>query len=53
MYDEYQKHEKIEMEKPIPVLFIPQILGLAMGCDPKKELGLKKKVVKKLLGGDQ
>ena len=53
MYDEYQKHESIELEKPIPVLFIPQVLGLAMGCDPKKELGMKKKVVKKLLGDSE
>jgi len=50
MYDEYQKHESIELEKPIPVLFIPQVLGMAMGCDPKKELGLKKKVANKILG---
>jgi len=53
MYDEYQKHESIELSKPIPVLFIPQVLGMAMGCDPKSELGMKKKVVKKLLGGDE
>jgi heterodisulfide reductase subunit B len=53
MYEEYQKHESIEMEKSIPVLFIPQILGLAMGLDPKKELGLKKKVAKALLGGEE
>lgn len=51
MYEEYQKHESITMEKPIPVLFIPQILGLAMELDPKKELGLKKKLVKNLLEG--
>jgi heterodisulfide reductase subunit B len=50
MYEEYQKHESIELSKPIPVLFVPQIVGLAMGLNPKKELGLKKKVVKKLLG---
>ncbi|UCH87880.1 MAG: CoB--CoM heterodisulfide reductase subunit B [Thermoplasmata archaeon] len=53
MYDEYQKHESVKLEKPIPVLFLPQILGLAMGCDPKKELGIKKKVAKKLLGGSE
>ena len=53
MYDEYQKHESITLEKPIPVLFIPQVIGLAMGCDPKKELGMKKKVVKNLLGDSE
>lgn len=48
MYSEYQKDPRIDLDFRIPVIFTPQILGLAMGCDPKI-LGLKKKVVKLFL----
>jgi heterodisulfide reductase subunit B len=50
MYDEYQPTilRTIEGEepKPTPVLYYPQLLGLAMELDPKSELGLKKNTVK-------
>ena len=43
MYDSSQK--KIETEHEVsydlPVLYYPQLLGLAMGMDPKKELGFQ------------
>jgi len=47
MYDEFQKTvgAKYETEYKIPVLFLPQLLGMAMGMT-QKELGLKKNAVK-------
>jgi len=65
MYDEYQStvEDKKEEEFGIPVLYLPQLLGLAMGFDWKKDLLINKNAVKakKLLqekglldqGGDQ
>jgi heterodisulfide reductase subunit B len=40
MYDRYQKLMAAELEKEfgIPVLYYPQLLGLALGIDPE-ELG--------------
>jgi heterodisulfide reductase subunit B len=49
MYGEYQKDERMELDFTIPVVFVPQILGLAMGFNAKKALGLKKKIAKILL----
>jgi heterodisulfide reductase subunit B len=48
MYSEYQKDPRMELDYKIPVVFTPQILGLAMGYEPKK-LGMKKKVAKAFL----
>jgi hypothetical protein len=48
MYSEYQMDPRIDVDFKIPVVFAPQILGLAMGYDPK-ELGMKKKVAKLFL----
>jgi heterodisulfide reductase subunit B len=47
MYDEYQPtlEEMFEVEYKLPVLYFSQLLGLAMGFEPK-ELGLKKNKVK-------
>ncbi len=48
MYDEYQPsiESKYETEYNIPVLYYPQLLGLALGLDPKKDLAVKKNQVK-------
>lgn len=47
MYDDGQKsiEKKYQIELGIPVLFLPQILGLALGLDPKA-LGLNLNTVK-------
>jgi heterodisulfide reductase subunit B len=47
MYDDNQKsiESQFEVSYQIPVLYLPQILGLAMGFD-RKELGLNMNVVK-------
>jgi heterodisulfide reductase subunit B len=47
MYDEYQPtlEEMFEVEYNLPVLYFSQLLGLALGFEPK-ELGLKKNKVK-------
>jgi heterodisulfide reductase subunit B len=47
MYDEFQKtvEKKHETEYKLPVLFLPQLLGMAMGFT-RKELGLGKNAVK-------
>jgi heterodisulfide reductase subunit B len=60
MYDDNQKsiESRFEADYGIPVLFLPQILGLAMGFD-RKELGLNMNVVKtksiteEIVGGNQ
>jgi heterodisulfide reductase subunit B len=48
MYDDNQrKAEEMEgREFALPVLFLPQILGLALGLDPQKELGFRFNKVK-------
>lgn len=48
MFDEYQPtiESKFEVEYNMPVLYYPQLLGLAMGLDPKKDLAVKKNMVK-------
>ena len=48
MYSEYQKDPRIDIDFKIPVVFTPQILGLAMGIEPKA-LGLRKKIAKRFL----
>jgi heterodisulfide reductase subunit B2 len=48
MYDEMQPtvDSKFDMESNIPVLYYTQLLGLALGLDPKKDLAVKKNRVK-------
>ncbi len=48
MYDEFQPtiEKKFETEYKIPSLFYSQLLGLALGLDPKKDLAVKRNVVK-------
>lgn len=48
MYDEYQSTVESTFESAynIPVLYYPQLLGLAMGLDPKKDLAVKQNQVK-------
>ena len=48
MYDDNQKEIATEtgLELSLPVLFLPQVLGLAMGLDAKKELGFQLNITK-------
>jgi heterodisulfide reductase subunit B2 len=48
MYDSSQKKIETEnqVEYSLPVLFYPQLLGLAFGMDPKKDLGFQMNRVK-------
>ena len=47
MYDEFQRtvEDKYSAEYKLPVLFLPQLLGMAMGFG-RKALGLGKNAVK-------
>jgi heterodisulfide reductase subunit B len=48
MYDEYQAtiEEQFSETYKLPVLYLPQVVGLAMGMDPKKDLGMNLNNVK-------
>jgi heterodisulfide reductase subunit B len=48
MYDEYQStvETTFNVRYNIPILYYPQLLGLAMGLDPKKDLAVNKNQVK-------
>lgn len=48
MFDEFQPtiEEKFSAEYNIPVLYYPQLLGLGLGLDPKKDLAVNKNQVK-------
>jgi heterodisulfide reductase subunit B len=51
MYSEYQMDERVDLDYKIDVVFVPQLLGLAMDIKPKK-LGLRRKLAKKILGDE-
>lgn len=48
MYDEFQTtvESTYNVQYNIPILYYPQLLGLAMGLDPKKDLAMKENQVK-------
>lgn len=51
MYSEYQRDERVNLDYKIQVVFVPQLIGLAMGIEPKK-LGMKRKAAKAILGDE-
>jgi heterodisulfide reductase subunit B len=48
MYDEYQAtiEDVFQAKYGLPVLYLPQVVGLALGMDPKKDLGMNLNNVK-------